>query len=191
MLGLQNGYKYRCYMDCYSEIVGYHANEHTKCSRFLEGEFEVSLDTDWLGTGMYFWDNLSNAKFWRREKVRKGDPPHIEACKIVQAKISCNDFFDFTDTDERDKFARLWIYAGFQLNRKQKSGMGFGQIIDYVFNFYPDLTECPVVKVHADYSEHEQNSSLFGSTKLISTIKTIYSVRKESAIICREEVNYE
>lgn len=140
---------------------------------------------------MYFWDNFSNARFWKYEKVRKGDPPHLEACKIIQAKISCNDFFDFTDDDEREKFARLWLFAGLGLTKQKSLKMGFGQIIDYVFGFYPDLEQCPVVKIHADYSKTNDNCQLFGDTKFVSTIKTIYSVRKESAIICRGELENE
>jgi hypothetical protein len=179
-------------MDCYSEIIGYHANDYEKCNRFLEGGFDVSLDTCWLGNGMYFWDNLANAKFWRREKVRKGDPPHLDACKIIAAKISCEDFFDFTDEDIREKFANLWRIAKTKLSKDKIRTMQFGRIIDYVFNFYPDLQQCPVVKIHADYSKTQENPALFGDTKFTGTIKTIYSVRHDSAIIWRRNVdNYE
>jgi hypothetical protein len=176
-------------MDCYSEIIGFHANHYIKCDRFLEGLFDQAEDTQWLGKGMYFWDNLSNAKFWKKQKIRKGPCRHPEAYKIVKAKISCKDIFDFTNDDERTTFGNLLTFATLGLSIKEKSKierMGFGQKIDYVFSYYSDLESCSVVKVHADYSENENNFELFGKSNLVSTIKTIYSVRKDSVISCRE-----
>ena len=60
--------------------------------------------------------------------------------------------------------------------------------MDYVFEFYTDLKQCPVVKVHADYSTTQKNTVLFDNTQFVRTVKTIYSVRKDSAISCRKEM---
>jgi len=138
-------------MGCYSEVIGYHANEYQKCERFLSGKFEVSNDTDWLGTGMYFWDNLSNAKYWKREKVRKGDPPHEEACKIVKARISCEHLLDLADTEIPAGFCRLWQGAKHKIGNDKRSNMGFGQKIDFIIFYYSDMQDdCLVVKASAD-----------------------------------------
>lgn len=174
-------------MDCFSEIIGYHANYYTKCDSFLEGKFELSEDTQWLGTGMYFWDNLSNAKFWKKQKIRKNPCHYAEEYKIVIAKISCKDSFDFTNQEERDSFCFLWNIAKQKLSTEKILTMGFGQILDYVF-FSFNFFDCSVVKSHADYSRNEENFDLFGKSDLSSTIKTIYSVRKDSAISCRKEL---
>lgn len=176
-------------MGCYSEVIGYHANEYQKCDRFLSGEFEVSSDTDWLGTGMYFWDNLSNARYWKRQKVRKGDPPYEEACKIVKARISCGHLLDLTDTEILKGFCGLWQGVKNKIETEKRNRMGFGQKIDFIISFYSDMQDdCLVVKALADYSGNEDNCYLFKSSNFLSTVKTIYSVRDDSVIDCREEV---
>lgn len=48
----------------------YHCNDKTRCQKFLDNKkfmIESKEDGIWLGNGMYFWDNLSNAKFWYRK----------------------------------------------------------------------------------------------------------------------------
>ena len=41
-------------------------NNINEVENFLKtNELIISKDTNWLGSGMYFWDNLSNAKYWK------------------------------------------------------------------------------------------------------------------------------
>ena len=57
---------------CKPNVNVYHTNDRLKIENFLEtSELIISKDTNWLGSGMYFWDNLSNAKYWKNEKLRK------------------------------------------------------------------------------------------------------------------------
>ena len=57
---------------CKPNVNVYHANDRLKVENFLEtNELIISKDTNWLGKGMYFWDNLSNARYWKNEKLRK------------------------------------------------------------------------------------------------------------------------
>lgn len=51
--------------------------------------------------------------------------------------------------------------------------------------------DCLVVKALADYSKNEDNCYLFEASNFLSTVKTIYSVRDDSVIDCREEVKNE
>ena len=51
----------------------YHVNDEERCKKFIENKdyIIISDDTFWLGNGMYFWDNNSNANYWLKEKQRK------------------------------------------------------------------------------------------------------------------------
>lgn len=70
---------------CKSNVDVYHANDRLKVENFLKtNELIISKDTNWLGSGMYFWDNLSNAKYWKNEKLRKNETIDI---KIIKGKI--------------------------------------------------------------------------------------------------------
>ncbi|MBK5201518.1 MAG: hypothetical protein JJE21_08315 [Spirochaetaceae bacterium] len=84
---------------------------------------------------MYFWDNLANAKFWKKEKIRKAeDSPYPEEYKIIIAKISCENLFDFTDTEMVGTFCNILYLAKQGIDKKRLKKMGVGQIIDLVFN---------------------------------------------------------
>ena len=44
---------------CKPNIDVYHTNDRLKVKNFLKtNELIISKDTNWLGKGMYFWDNL-------------------------------------------------------------------------------------------------------------------------------------
>ena len=54
-------------------IKVYHCNSEEKCNDFIIRkkllESNHPYDSFWLGKGMYFWDNLGNAKYWRKKNV--------------------------------------------------------------------------------------------------------------------------
>ena len=54
-------------------IKGYHCNDLERTKKFVENKELIMTQEDgyWLGKGMYFWDNLSNAHYWKKEKERK------------------------------------------------------------------------------------------------------------------------
>lgn len=82
-------------MDLDAKIIGYHTNSLSKCMDFITTSHLVWCEEDgnWLGSGMYFWDNLSNAKFWQVKKEKYGA---IDV-KIVRALLSLTDLLDLTD----------------------------------------------------------------------------------------------
>ena len=52
----------------------YHCNDSTRCQKFLQDHtyvIESQEDGIWLGSGMYFWDNATNANYWLKQKSRK------------------------------------------------------------------------------------------------------------------------
>lgn len=53
----------------------FHCNSEIKCNEFIFQnkllESKHPYDSLWLGRGMYFWDNLGNAKYWKRERNKK------------------------------------------------------------------------------------------------------------------------
>ncbi|WP_251951237.1 hypothetical protein [Limosilactobacillus vaginalis] len=56
----------------------------------------ASNERIWLGAGMYFWDNISNAKYWKRQK-KKHD--RYSTFSIIEASLRCNldDLLNLTD----------------------------------------------------------------------------------------------
>ena len=52
----------------------YHCNDLERCKKFVSDKnymINSEEDGNWLGRGMYFWDNPSNYKYWLKVKQRK------------------------------------------------------------------------------------------------------------------------
>ena len=91
---------------CKPNIDVYHTNDRLKVKIFLKtNELIISKDTNWLGKGMYFWDNLLNAKYWKNEKLRKRETTDI---KIIKGKIFLEKLLDLTDEETVKYIDDIW-----------------------------------------------------------------------------------
>ena len=73
---------------------GFHANTKDKCDRFMKDATYLIVfdDTDYLGRGMYFWEDEKQAIWWR--DTQKGGE---EKAAIITAKIDKDKLLDITD----------------------------------------------------------------------------------------------
>ena len=47
----------------------YHVDKEDNNRRFKNDEnIPEATDLDWGGDGLYFWDNIENAKYWKKQK---------------------------------------------------------------------------------------------------------------------------
>jgi hypothetical protein len=154
-------------------IIGYHANDSNRCLEFVNYRTIInSEDTYWLGRGMYFWDNLSNAKYWVSEKRRKAQ--EVTDWSIVQVNIDIEKLLDLTDDDVLNTLMKLWYQYCAKSHRSTKAPLG--KKIDLLFGYFNFLSSnfC-TIKGHGKY-DREQNEFLVG-TYVVSNIKTIYCVK--------------
>lgn len=166
-----------------SNIIGFHTNTKDKIKNFIEKSIPItSEDTTWLGTGMYFWDNLSNAKYWKNEKIRKNEGSE-ETIKIIKANIIIDDILDLTDSDICNSFNFMWnsISPSERSNIKDNE---LGKKIDLMFKtYYEFYKDVKVIKCFGEYKNSKRNDLDFLiSTKLTLNAKTIYCVRDYSCI---------
>lgn len=99
-----------------SRVVLYHSNVEEKCQKFiLDAEYLIvsnnSKDNEWLGTGMYFWDNFGNASWWNKKQSSKNA---AVSYKIVKANVNLEKLLDLTDYQVYSKLSDLW--AGNEIN---------------------------------------------------------------------------
>lgn len=82
----------------YNEI-GYHATYSKYYDNIINNGFHASNeDNDWLGAGIYFWDDMTNANWWKK-KLTKNE----EKC-IIKCNLSCKRE-NYIDLDvEMEKF---------------------------------------------------------------------------------------
>lgn len=171
----------------------YHCNDKTRCQKFLDNKrfmIESKEDGIWLGNGMYFWDNLSNAKFWYRKKQQKHDE-----LLIVQSNVYTDFLLDLTDLDVCDKMEQLWnkVYKENEI-KIPKDKITLGVKLNYLYDYYDMFKDVyQVIKVIGKYKKTPQNSFYkydLDSRRAEPTtaIKCIYNVKNVDAIATREKV---
>ncbi|KGF03410.1 hypothetical protein [Anaerococcus lactolyticus] len=79
------------------KIIGYHATSTFRAMNIKSRtDFKASESKEeWLGKGVYFWDELINAKWW--SKVRK----FYNHRRIFKCQLECNDIY-FLDLDKTE-----------------------------------------------------------------------------------------
>ena len=171
----------------------YHCNDKTRCQKFLDNKkfmIESKEDGIWLGNGMYFWDNLSNAKFWYRKKQQKHDE-----LLIVQSNVYTDFLLDLTDLDVCNKMEQLWnkVYKENEI-KIPKDKITLGVKLNYLYDYYDMFKDVyQVIKVIGTYKKTPQNSFYkydLDSRRAEPTtaIKCIYNVKNVDAIATREKV---
>lgn len=171
----------------------YHCNDKTRCQKFLDNKkfmIESKEDGIWLGNGMYFWDNLSNAKFWYRKKQQKHDE-----LLIVQSNVYTDFLLDLTDLDVCNKMEQLWnkVYKENEI-KIPKDKITLGVKLNYSYDYYDMFKDVyQVIKVIGKYKKTPQNSFYkydLDSRRAEPTtaIKCIYNVKNVDAIATREKV---
>lgn len=93
-----------------SRIIIYHSDEEEKCKEFVDNENVLILsgnskDDIWLGKGMYFWDNIGNAKWWNHKQCDRH--PDMKY-SIAVANVVLDNLLDLTDYDVYMSLDKLW-----------------------------------------------------------------------------------
>ena len=169
-------------------ILGYHSNYRYKVKGFLnKNELILSDDNEYLGKGMYFWDNLSNAKYSANKKIR--DNQKVNNIQICKANIILTEpILDLTDSKSIKDIHNLWIYYC-KKAKEEKTHQFLGTILDILFDFFPDFNEIKVSKCHGDYSRYKKSSfleKLGTKARIDDRPRTIYSVRCNTRVKNRE-----
>lgn len=101
------------------EMVGYHTTTRENADRILASKFEANLkaNEDWLGEGIYFWDDEDNAQWWKTA--------HFEAdadtCTLC-AKLICEEE-EYIDLSVAKNMKALVAFADNFANEMKRSGM--------------------------------------------------------------------
>ncbi|WP_051196022.1 hypothetical protein [Clostridium paraputrificum] len=170
---------------------GYHVNDKERCLKFISDKSYIIISDDrcWLGKGMYFWDNESNAIYWKKEKDRKN--PGVENI-IVNSNIYINDeiLLDLTDEDVVNDLNDLW--KAYCEKSGEKMNQPLGLKLDKLFDFFDELNELKVIKCIGDYDIDRKNINYFIQRKNFNgpqvrgRLKTIYCIKDESVAVNRK-----
>ena len=167
-------------------IKGYHCNDLEKTKNFIENKELVmtSENGHWLGSGMYFWDNLSTAHYWKSEKIRKDPTKSYEVCI---AFIGLDDtFLDLTDLDIANKIQELWEELAKEKKWDSKAPLGLK--LNLLYDAMPFFD---VIKVSGSYPRAKKGNLIqYNPSKRCpqptENSRIIYSVKSDKHIIATE-----
>lgn len=132
-------------------IIGYHANSEKKCKSYIKNNKIIySEDKYWLGYGMYFWDLLSQAEYWAKEKKMK----EYKRVWIVKSDILLDDVLDMSDNKVCELINELKNKFLKKENSKRKLEMG--EALDEIFKYYKEFKP-KVIKAVAYYESIGKN----------------------------------
>lgn len=138
--------------------IGYHGTDkHSANCILLKNEFNKSNnDDDWLGRGIYFYDNINDTILYNIRKyinTNKKYPEYKELSKerkILVCTIECNsdNIFDLNEIDNIRKFLGLWkmFYEKVKNNEKYKNlDYKDGYMINWLFDNTDYFKGCQVI----------------------------------------------
>jgi len=180
-----------------ARIVGYHGNKKSKCLAFIKSGVLISCDdSKWLGRGMYFWDNKSNADYWLKEKIRKTELDCMEDGAIIQALIDCDEMLDLTDQSVVEELNNVWVLLRVR-DKKFSYDAELGYKLNYILERIEDFSSISVIKGIGDYRDYYRRKGddffILKDSRIIEDVKVLYCVRCSNAIIEKimEEVQNE
>lgn len=186
-------------------VKGFHySGDYQRCKDFVDYHELIiaSGDSQWLGRGMYFWDNYGNALSWRRYKG--GDSIPVERC-IVTADISMDDsVLDLTDEITQGKLTKLVLAAqgekGFPERAKLEDEQSLGEVLDFLMyrsRFRDNLKEIKTVKASSGHNRLRKKNAVLSELcwpkwpRVTFDTKIEYCVKDVSAIGTQEWVHSE
>lgn len=166
----------------------YHCNDSKRCHKFVNDNTYMIVSTEdgiWLGTGMYFWDNQSNAKFWYKKKCKENPK---EEYSIVQASVYMDHLLDLTDLDVCKSIEKLWCKYKEKAHISDSQDQPLGYKLNCLYKYFSGFADIFwVIKVFGKYNYTPKND-LFSydlrsnKAEPITTVKCIYNVRNINAI---------
>ncbi|WP_258115340.1 hypothetical protein [Levilactobacillus yiduensis] len=179
----------------------YHSDIESRNNKFVSGSFfQSDEDGKWCGKGMYFWDNIANAKYWKKRKESSNRDDSGVAISIARASLVCSqaELLDLTDVD----VGKSLKVAGILFAKKYGITLNLhnnGNVINFVHdamtreNLNSEREELPyptifsVVKMAGRYPYNTKGliggNDHGGNFPAATTqIRMIYAVRDESLV---------
>lgn len=164
---------------------GFHANDKTRCEKFLSdySYLIISEDTEFLGNGMYFWEQLSRAEWWLKEK-------HKDV--IVSAEIITDAMLDLNDPAVCSRIQHLYERIGSAVRNRYikkypKMDIQTGVKLNVLFEMYSFYMNA--YKVVRGTRVYDIEEPLFlANSKLSSRAVDIYCIRTPEVATKRVKV---
>lgn len=103
-------------------ILGFHGCDQEIADKLINAPNKVQKSEkphDWLGHGMYFWENnLLRAEQWAKEKEKRGE---IKKAAVVGAVLTLDNCLDFLDSSSIQLLSNYYDLFKIELERTGKT----------------------------------------------------------------------
>ena len=169
-------------MDEKNIITVFHGTTLKSALKILkENHFNKSCnDEDWLGSGIYFYDNLNNAILYNIRKYLNKNSSYPNYNKLSQERgiivanieYTDNEIVDFNEIENLYKFLGLWnlFYNRVKNNQKYESlSLKDGYMINWLLNETDYFSGCKILKniYNLDLRFNRNISEIFNNTTKI------------------------
>lgn len=111
-------------------VVGYHGTDETVARKVLSGEHELIPSTrnyDWLGSGIYFWEQGPKRAWEFAYEMAKLNRNDIRTPAVIGAYINLGDSLDLLDTEDTKRLSDFYSefkanFRGLKNERKRDDG---------------------------------------------------------------------
>lgn len=180
-------------------IPVYHADYKEQNDKFISGEKTLLAsfeDGYWCGKGMYFWDNKSNAEYWKKELTKRKSSELPRSICLASLQYEQDDCLDMTDEKSAEslfKAANEFLNKMDPSERPRLDMHKTGAVINFVHNALEKkgIRAFKVVKMSGDYPNKKKSvfNEKYGKAHATLKNKIIYSVRDGKLLTERMEVS--
>jgi hypothetical protein len=165
-------------------VHGFHGTSEANAESILRNGFRPSENPyDWLGAGVYFFQDAPHAAHNYAEKYcqENGGEPTVLRSRVRLA--SCIDLFD---TALNDTFRAIYETCSQANESLPENNGGFRpldrMIVNYVCSFFEEEHHLPVQSVRGIFIEHDDEERLFPGSLIYKTSHVQIAVRDTALI---------
>lgn len=131
------------------EAICFHKTTPESASKILQfSTFPISTgQTQWLGDGVYFWEQLSDAEWWRSKQYKHGT--------ILSAELRC-ETKKFLDLDDSQSMDRMATFASEWKRKTKGKRINFSsdkQMHSFFSNLYKKAYDISLIKYSFPWTE--------------------------------------
>lgn len=139
-------------MESYKLVIPlYHVGEAKQNNKFVIGKEipESKVEENWAGFGLYFWDNLQNARFWEKSKFSDGKKYTIVKSSLV---VDENYILDLTNSDSVNKFTYVLNMIGNFVTLREEAKFE-GPLINAAYKFLEEMKSIKDEEINGWFSK--------------------------------------
>lgn len=155
--------------DYYLSIPLYHVDSKENNEHFIAGHKipESMEDGDWGGKGLYFWDNIENAKYWKKTHWKE----NAYKASIVKTlfKIKDDDLLDLTEPNNVKIFEKS--LQSINIRAQQSREMDIKNKSDYILK---GVSKGYAINYYYRYLKEAYNHT-FKSVKIVGLYPSVHT----------------